>query len=267
MAKTFNAIEATKKLIDSFSEKDLTTAQTKLAETTNIGSAVLERIRIPIITSNEDVAEYVNQFELSKPENFVRYLVEASYAPVESICNGINAIREENLDRYINGVKTCTNNYLIQLEDPKKILAQLEGIANNLESMISRYINAIKSIDNRSKWRFFIGAKSALTEIDSNVSLAKSAVASYVRASNLYIIIASQCGVNSQTRLNSYENFMDNILLSNGVCRLMHEYDVNQDDEFWLKMTELKEQAFVISEISNNMAESEEFDMENIDFS
>ena len=85
--------------------------------------------------------------------------------------------------------------------------------------------------------------------------------------SNLYIIIASQCGVNSQTRLNSYENFMDNILLSNGVCRLMHEYDVNQDDEFWLKMTELKEQAFVISEISNNMAESEEFDMENIDFS
>ena len=60
---------------------------------------------------------------------------------------------------------------------------------------------------------------------------------------------------------------MESVLLSNGVCRLMHEYDVNQDDEFWLKMPELKEQAFVISEISNDIAESDDFDMDDVDFS
>lgn len=262
---------ALKKIISSFPEQGLTAAQKSMTYTSNIGTEILKNIRIPIVTSDEEIIAYVKEFELDKPENFIRYLVEASYAPADAICNSINDLKEENLKECISIIRSQKEIYLRRLEknrDLDVIFDKLCEVSDKLEDKIKIYINAIQRIDNRTKWEAFINAKTAIKEVDANVSLAKIAIDSYVRANNLYMVIASQCGEDYALRLQKYETFMDTVLLQNGICRLMHGYDKNKTEEFWFSIEDLKKQVYIISEIASDVQENiEDFDENDIDFS
>ena len=265
-------VGALKKIISCFSSKDLTVAQNRIAQISNIGAEALKYIRIPIITSDEEVLQYIKEFELDRPDVFIHYLVETAFAPADEICNGINDLKEENLKECIDIIRTQKENYLRrkkkQNTNVDTILDKLAEMSNVLESKVEMYINAINRIDSRSKLEFFIKSIWAVPQLKANVSFAKNAVTSYVMANNLYMLIASQCNEHYQDRLDAYERFMERVLLGNNVCLLMHAYDPKQEEEFWLKIEELKKQAYVISEITNEINDdNDEYDVENIDFS
>lgn len=264
------AANVLKKVINGFSEKDLETAHNSLVHVGNVGMEILEKIRIPIVSSNEDVLSYVEEFELTKPENFIRFLVGVAQAPAEIIGSGINELKEENLKECISTIRTQEENYLRRLKknsnDFDVIFDKLCEASNILEDKIKMYVSKIQRIDNLSKWEFRL--KVSTRDIDDSNYFAKIAVESYVRANNLYLIIASNSDESYQSRLDAYEDFIDNYLLKNGICRLMHAYDINQEEEFWLKIEELKKQVYYITDILNDInEEQEDFDEDNIDFS
>lgn len=259
-----------KKVISSFSEKNLTVAQNRIAIMCRIGVDALKNIKIPIITSDEDVIAYIREFDLDNPERFIDFMVEAVYAPADEIYVGINELREENLKECIDIIRAQKENYLRRKkkQNTDAILDKLCEMSNVLESKVEMYINAIKRVDERSGWEFFIKSIWAVPQLKSNGSLAKNAVSSYVMANNLFMIIASLCGEDYKKRLNAYENFMNRVLLEGDVCLLMHAYDKNPENEFWLKIDELKKQAYVISEITSDIKEEDDdFGEDDIDFS
>ena len=212
---------------------------------------------------------------MDRPDVFIHYLVEVAFAPADEICSGINDLKEENLKGCIDIIRTQKENYLRRMKkqsaDIDTILDKLAEMSNVLESKVKMYINAIKRIDSRSNFEFFIKSIWAVPQIKANVSFAKNAVTSYVMANNLYMLIASQCNEYYQDRLDAYERFMNRVLLENNVCLLMHAYDPKQEEEYWLKIEELKSQAYIISEITNEINDdnddNDEYDEENIDFS
>ena len=151
-----------KKILKSFSEKDLSVAQEKLSTTTGI------RMRIPIMTSNEEVRAYIKEFELDKPENCIRFLVETAYAPMETICSGINDLKEENLKECVSLIRAQKEIYLRRLkkENPNfdLILDRLCELSCKLEDKIMMYVNVIRRIDNRTRWEILTHGRMNILE-------------------------------------------------------------------------------------------------------
>ena len=233
--------------------------------------------RLPVLTSDENVRAAVEEFDLTKPENFIRFLVETADASPEAICNGINDLKEENLMVWVTTIRTQKRQCLLQLEKQNEnfnsILEKLDEVSDQLESKIRMYVATIQDIDNLSDWEFFVKSARLRQTIKATISLAKIAVDAYMRANKLYRIVAAQCNANDSLRVEAYENFMDCYLLENGICRLMYDYDINKKDEFWLKIDDLQKQVYLITEIVNELKDDfvednvEDFDENNIDFS
>lgn len=281
------SINLLKKIINCFPRKDLENAQVQLGEISNIGLEVLSHIRIPFATSDEEILKYVQELQLDKPENFIRFYMEASIAPAMSICDGINDLKRSDLYNTIAPINSAKITYLDLLDNPESPMEKefysntyinLQNSIATLYLKIPEYIGkiqearnqketAVTAVDKLKRWMSNFGGFK-FRNLETSSRLAKIAVQYLFVAINLSVTIAIQCGMkNTQNMLNKYFNFLEKNILSDDTCRLMHGWDDDPQDEFWLKIEMYRDQALVIADISKEIYDNEEENYDEIDFS
>ena len=281
------SISIFKKIISCFPQKDLENAQVQLGEISNIGIEVLSHIRIPFATSDEDILKYVQELQLDKPENFIRFCMEASIAPAMSICDGINDLKRSDLYNTVAPINSVKITYLDLLDNPESPMAKefysntYINLQNSIETLylkIPEYIGkiqearnqkeaAVTAADKLKRWMSNFGGFK-FRNLETSSRLAKIAIQYLFMAINLSVTIAIQCGMkNTQNMLNKYFTFLEKNILSDDTCRLMHGWDDDPQDEFWLKIEMYRDQALVIADISKEIYDNEEENYDEIDFS
>ena len=99
------------KIIEYFPRADLEKAQTKFIDKVKLGSDILAHIEVPFITSDKDIQRYVHELQLNKPENLIRFYLEASLAPARSLCEDINDLKRTDLYNTIAPINSSANTY------------------------------------------------------------------------------------------------------------------------------------------------------------
>jgi len=76
-------------------------------------------VRVPIITDDENINKFVKEFDLTRPDKFVHFMVEAHYAKYESIMDSINDIKKNNLIDSISFIETGKDLIHLAIDNPQ----------------------------------------------------------------------------------------------------------------------------------------------------
>ena len=232
----------------------------------------IKNIKVPIITDDESIREYIKIFELDKPLNMIKFFVESYYANVECIADGIGCNQKTDFCNSVSYIKTAkrmfdramsnmknSHKYEQLIIDAQNALDQ--GITQLEEKIFRVYIPEIRKIDNRGKLEFFLKAKASLSQIDINTELARESVKTIVSAVQLHMLIASASHDDIyDSVIRPFEEFKNNLLSSNN-CTLMYDYDNEKERSFW---TGIADQIETICDNSDSISECIETCIEDI---
>lgn len=241
-----DAVKVFQEVAVGYEPSELMAAQDKM-DIIGIGKQVLKKTRIPVLTDDEDVKRYVREFELDKPENMIRFFVEANFAAFELTKESINELKELDLINTISGVEsakdkitdTLNNKEYAERELPAA-KDRLDDAANKLMPKISLNIRKIREIDNRPKFQFFIKSKLSLTDIDTAVSCAKLSLRALIEAVEAQRhILAIKKQTNDPASVKKCIQFIQDEILNGDTCSLMHAYDKDKAKGFWLNIRQM----------------------------
>lgn len=264
------AVKVFRTLADRYEKSELMTAQGKM-DICNVGMQLFRSIEFPVLTNDEDVKAYIKKFQLQKPENMIHFFVEANLAAFESTTDSINTLVKMDLMNTISDVKSAQDeieDVINDNGDAKIELAlaksKLDGAIENLQKKVELYIGEIRKIDNRSEWQFFLGSTFSLQKIKTNVSCAEWALRALIEAVEAQRqIVALKKQTRDPKSVVKCGEFIRDKILSDDTCSLMHAYDKNKEEGFWIKV---EQTCKGIIEDGNVLAEYiDEYD--DIDFS
>lgn len=236
----------------------------------------LSNFKVPFVTSDPDVENIIEEFQLRNPEKMIRFMVETHFAELESIKDGFADLQEIDLINSISTVSGAKRTYKRAIANPQSKTKLLEDVSTHLDKGIEQlqektilYINKIREIDNRPRLSFFGKAKLDLKKVDTNNHCAKSATRAVIEAINLQMAIAAELGWDIDSSVTMpFEDFKDR-LLGGDNCSLMHAYDDEAESEFWLKLPQVLENALDTADTLQNFLNSTEdsdFDFDNIEY-
>lgn len=236
----------------------------------------VEKYEIPILTDDENVKKYIKEFELQKPQNMISFFVEANFSAFESIHESIDVLSLSDLANSISKVDVAKRQIDMALANPKlkdnKLLTAQDNLleaSGELERKIEINIEQIRKIDNRGKWQFFLKSAVSVEKIDTYCYIARYALDALIKAFNLQILIAEYMGdidINKSV-LQPFDDFVDKTILSGDTCTLMHAYDKDKENGYWLN---IRKKIMEIRNENINLAtyvEDYEDDYDDIDFS
>ena len=239
------------------------------------GMIDLSKIQIPYFTTDSDVLRIIKEFGLKDPQKMIRFMVEWHFENLQCIIDGFNEMKGNDLiNSYslIEGSKLTYEQALANTEDKKYLLNTVTQNLNigfsQLRNKAIYYINQIREIDNRSRITFFRNAKRDYNKVLADNKLAKAAIDVAVEAVNLNILISEEFGWGTDTVICAFEKFKKE-LLSEDNCMLMHDYDIDKKDEFWLKLPERLDNAINSAELLKEFidnTEEEDYDFDSIEF-
>lgn len=228
-------------------EKEGLDKATRMVKSDNNESIDMNKIVIPIITNDESVRGFIDEFELNKPLNMIKFFVESYYANIECISEGIATNLKTDFINSISNIKSAKkkfNRALSNRDDKSKFESAIYAAQNSLDDGITQleekifgvYIPEIQKIDNRGKFEFFLKAKASMAQIDINTELARESVKTIVSAVQLHMAVASVCHCDiDDSVIKPFESFK-NKLISNNNCSLMYDYDNEKERAFWKKI-------------------------------
>ena len=233
---------------------------------------------IPIFSTDSDVIEFINEYDLNKPDNLIKFIIEIYYENYEALQESIAQLKDMDMINTISAVSGAKKTYEMskgvsdrerQLAHISSAQASLNKATSALEEKILYYIRAQRNIDGMNRFKRIIRSKSILIDIDTNNVLAKQAIRAIFEAVTLQTVIAKEIGDNiEKSVIIPYNNFKKKIL-ENDNCLLMNDYDKDYEDEFWLHIADLLESVNTASEIIQEVSDEpddEDIDYENIEF-
>lgn len=243
MEQTNKAVKVFQSLAEMAESSVLLAAQNKIVGKNSIDQQWMKKIQLPILTNDEDVKKYIKEFQLQNPENMIRFFIEVTFASFESTKESINDLKLLDLAdciSFVNAaegqIKDAMNNKSDEKEELNEAKHNLDKAINELQKKIEIYIDGIRKIDSRSKWQFFLKSKVSLTDIDTNVGCAKYALEALITAIELQKYIATLKRSDVPSAVGSGNQFIKKKILDGDTCSLMHAYDKNQQECFWLKI-------------------------------
>lgn len=233
-------------------------------------------VKVPFFTNDENVKKFIEEFDLTKPDRFVQFIVESYFAQFEGIMESVGNLEVADFINSASKIKTGKKKIDFGFDNPDRLEESLEKAQDDITSGTTELIDKFKNIytkkiydvDNRSSWNFFIKSKASLKDIDLNNHLAKATITSLIDAYNMQIAIGTRMNFNINSIHRDFTEFSD-WMDGNKIGRLMHSYDDEPENEFWL--TAPKEIKGIESKeniILNYIEDAEdEFFEEDIDFS
>ena len=270
MDKLEKAVEVVQKIADRYDESAMQKARDKMS-LLDIGEHVIKNGRIPIMTNDKDVKAFIKKFQLYKPENMIRFFVEANFAAFESTKESINKLNKTILSGIISKIPAAKDHIADAVKHKEDEEKELEAAKNlldeaiaNLQQQITNNIENIREIDNRSKWQFFLKSRVSLTDIDTYVGCAALSLQVLVQAVEAQRqIVALKKRTDDPASVVRCRRFVEEKILSGDTCSLMHAYDKDKEKGFWLKIEHVCQN---IIQDKNELAEYvDEYD--EIDFS
>lgn len=240
-----SGVQVFRYLADGCSQEGMEKADESFsAEIDEIGASI-QHIRIPILTNDNEVKEYIEMFDLQKPENMIRFFVEGYVATIEGIYEGVNDLKVQNLQIVLGEVKGAANMVKMGMDNPnirKEKLSsaqnQLLTASEKLENLLRTYIDKLSKIDQRSRWKFFLKSSVSVSDIDTNCACAKQAVEALEMIVRTQMLIAVELGTKIDSSvITPYLNFLKETF-SDSVCDLMHAYDKDKQEGYWKKFPE-----------------------------
>lgn len=236
---------------------------------------VISSVRIPILSSDNDVIRFCKDYRLNEPQNIIRFFVESYYAQFSASIEAITNLQKENLDEVISKVDNARN-YLLdalkQNNDTSKremlrdSVRESRSAISNLQRKIENYISEVRRIDDLPDWKYKLQAPANLPKLKAQGVLAKAAAASLTQAINLLESASAELGETANSVFEGYKRFMQETVIPNAI--LMHDYDEKKPQEFWLGMRKQLEAnkilADVMDDICSDSCDIDDYD--NIDF-
>ena len=193
---------------------------------------------------DKEVKEYIKLFNLQNPGNMIRFFVEGYVSTIEGCYENLNELKAENLQMVLGEIVSASRTIRMGIDNPDMrdetlSYAQhdLSMASSKLERMLPGYIHKIGEINNRSRWRFFLRARTSLKDIDTNVSCAKQAVEGLNIAVRLQMLIAVQRNMEIGNSVTTpYLNFMKSTITGD-VCNLLNAYDKDKQEGYWIRIS------------------------------
>lgn len=239
--------------------------------------------KVPILTDDEDVLKYMQEFGLYDPRRLSEFIVESYFSQFDSVLDGINDLKEENLDTTISQVKTAKMHYDIAIRNASRRDTELNeaffillGSLSDLQRKTMSYIKQIRKIDDRPKLSFFLHASLDIKKVKCCNNCAKMAINTILDIYPMLFTIGPTLKIENMQTITSDQIKFQKDILNGDNCSLMHAYDEDKESEFWLTLADRFNISFdnadIISDFMLTTSEDEnrnvidEEDIENISF-
>ncbi|MBE5872380.1 MAG: hypothetical protein E7294_14195 [Lachnospiraceae bacterium] len=218
----------------------------------------------------EEVLPYIKEFELDKPENLVRFLIELHFACFDSVNQGMEEVRDDLLQSVVSRIDSVKDSMKYAEKNPadcegqvQDCILKLSDVTNDLIGKLNSYIKMIREIDERPAFVFFLKSKVDLKKVDSCMDRASMALKGYLEAVNLLAIIGTNYKKNVENYIDKAEKYIED-LSRNGNISLMLAYEKDQKGSVW-NSEELHSKIQQIRTLSDGLQElyESEIDFEN----
>ncbi len=225
---------------------------------------------VPVLSSDRDMGKFIQDYQLQNPDKLIRFLVGLHFAIIDELKDSTEFLKYLKLNDTIALVNSANTELMCSVYNPReknrflqKASERLTGAIEVLQGQAELYINEIRKHDQMGRLEFFLKSRVSLKTLDTNVFCAKVSIKAVLEAFQLQLLISAQLGINPTAYVESFMNHT-RILLSDDNCRLMHAYDKDNIDEFWLtlpsQITEALEEhdtVQLIMEVEKKRAEDE----------
>ena len=234
------AVQVFQYLAEACSEGGMESADKSIINQATDIVELIKKIRSPVATDDNEVEKYIKLFDLQNPGNMIRFFVEGYVSTIEGCYENLNELKAENLQMILGEIVSAARMIRMGIDNPDMrdetlSYAQhdLSNASGKLERLLPGYIHKIGEIDNRSRWRFFLKARTSLSDIDTNVRCAKHAVEGLDIAVRLQMLIAVQRNMEIGNSVTTpYLNFMKSTVTGD-VCKLLNAYDKDKQEGYW----------------------------------
>lgn len=275
MANLEIAMRYVKKLASGLMPKAVNKSLNTLGIAGEKRTICISDIKIPFMTNDENVKKVIEEFQLTNPENMIKFMVEGYFAQFECISEGFSELKEHDINRVTSKVRSMMTSYQTAMKNEKlkdnifsTILTNLDAAMEELTGKVFLYIEKIRNIDSSNRIIYFFKSSHNLKVVDTNNYCAKQAVEAIIQAMNLYVLIKDELNLNIETQINVFNNFKDKMLFGDS-CKLMHDYDKESQTKYWLKLPNRLETVIDTADLLNEFiksSEDEDLDYNNIEF-
>lgn len=206
------------------------------------------RIPIEIFTDDEEALQIMKEFELDKPKNMIRFMVESFYGAFEAIQSEVVSLKLMQINEPIGIIQSAKRMYDYGLENPNDKVNKFNTAQDDLfraveilKRQVHTGIESTRTIDSTPKWKFFTNAKGYMATIDSNINIIRLSLDAIEKAVSMHMLIADNMGRKIESSvIRPYEEFYDTVLLSGDTCRLLQDYEFEdrKHERYFLRLSE-----------------------------
>ncbi len=223
-----------------------------LSEGVKIGEITGNSFRIPIeiFASAPETLEIMREFELYKPEKMIKFLAESfseALGEIQSEIQDLKLRQSNKIVARIKGAKSIVqlsmDNTNYKKEKLEKVQDELIYLMKELEEEVREYIESVRKIDNKSRWKFFISATKSMETIDYNMKTIRVLLDAMEEAIAMQMLIAKELDMDiNEAVIHPYYDFYDEIL-SGDTCRLLDAYEFRnrKKEQYFLRLGERKQ--------------------------
>lgn len=240
-------------------------------------------IKVPILTNDSEVRKFVEEFELYKLDNMVKFIFEGVAEQFKVVVQSVNVGNKNNMIDSINYISDSKDLYELAesakksgdlddaKDDYKKARDELIHGINLLAAKATNYIDEIRKIDNRPRWQYFLRANLERGNVECYNNLAKEAVNAILSGCQLLFAVADNLSEKEVVFSHKkFDEIKDN-LLSGDNCSLMHAYDKNKESEFWTTLADKFDIAMSTSNMLTDFVSAcqseDDIDYDEVDYS
>ncbi len=231
----------------------------------------INRYRIPFekVLSKEEyeaIRPYVEEYELDKPENFVRFIVALQVGAFETINAGFTELKAENLGELTSQLDSIKEKMLFADSEERAwdLFSQANDIKKVLETKIRGYAVPLLDYDN-AKFPHNISKAMNKANLLGNVDLARAAMEAYFQSLTILVDISllSKKYHYDETVKSAY-SFLEELESSDTIA-LFQAYDEKRNNSMWFKrplrdrLKTIKDETDILSDCYNGI----EIDFEN----
>ena len=187
----------------------------------------------------KDYLSYIKQFQLDKPENMIRFLVELHFASIDSVNSGICDIQETLLNDKIAKIDTARSLMVYAFDNPKdkdeklsECITAIMGAVHELESFIQQSCEWFHEVDNCNAFQYLLHSTLDTKKTKIKGRIITTALQSLFPAIMLLVIIGNERRANVTSFLDETDSFFDS-LTQNGYISLMQRWTLEPDRNEW----------------------------------
>ena len=134
-------------------------------------------IKIPVLSSDDDVKNFIEEYGLDKVENTIKFFIELYFENFEVLWESLDELKKLDLINTVSKVKGAKTTYemsrgIADEQRRRQSISSAQTTLNEaysqLEDKIMFYIEKQRNIDEMSRLKKALRGKNLLNEIDNN---------------------------------------------------------------------------------------------------